>query len=140
MESSTKSSALLEMVKRARPGAFIDARLSIEPENAIVYRTRQPIIDDVIDVPMMQEFGTFRVSAIMSKRTQVGICVRFNDKTQAQVIHGDHASFRLNKLKDNDLGVPKTAMKTNDFLIFDFSSRGALLLKKLVKGRGFGNS
>lgn len=129
---------LLDMVKRTKPGAFIDARLSINPENAIVYRTRQPIIEDIIDVPMMQEFGAFRVSAIMAGRTQVGICVRFNDKTHAEVVQGDHALFRLNKVKDGDLGKAKVAMKTNDYLIFEYSSRGALLLKKLAKGRGYG--
>lgn len=131
-------SQLLEMVKRAKPGAFIDARLSINPESAIVYRTRQPIIEEIIEVPMLQEFGAFRVSAIMAGRTQTGICVRFNDKTAAEVVQGDHASFRLKKLKDLELGLPKTAMKTSDFLIFEFSSRGALLLKKLAKGRGYG--
>lgn len=138
----TKSeTSLLSMVKRALPGSFIDARLAVDPEDAIVYRTRQPLIHDLQEVPMLQEFGAFRVSAIMSGRTQVGICVRFHgDKTIAEAVRGDHAYFRLKKLGDKALGTPSTAMKTNDFLVFEFTSRGALLLKKLNKGRGYGNS
>lgn len=135
------SAKVLSMITRVKPGSFLDARLSHDPENAIVYRTRQPLIDkDTIEVPMLQDFGIFRVSAIMSGRTQVGICVRFSDKIDAKVTQGDHATFKLKKLKDNELGVAKTSMKTSDFLIFELSSRGALVLKKLTKGRGYGTA
>lgn len=138
MLADAKTSTLLDMVKRTRPGQFLDARLSVTPENAIVYRTRQPLISEIIEVPMMQDFGVCRVSAIMCGRTQVGICVRFRDSIVARVTQGDHASFELSRLR-GELGAPRTAMKTNDYLVFDFSSRGALLVKKLTKGRGYGN-
>src|ERR1700740_3265928 len=127
---------LLDLVKRAKPGAFIDARLSVESEDAIVYRTRQPIISDVNKVPMFQDFGIFKVSAMMCGRTQVGICVRFKPDIIAAVTQGDHARFVSPKVV-RDVGEARTAMRTSDFLIFDYSSRGALLLKKLQRGRGY---
>lgn len=129
-------SVVLDLVNKARPGAFIDARIGAYPENAIIYRTRQPLIDpDLIEVPMLQDFGVFAVLAIMSGRTQVGICVRFTPTVIAKVTQGDYATFIAQKVINNP-GIAKTAMKTNDFLIFSFSSRGALLIKKLPHGRG----
>jgi hypothetical protein len=130
-------SHLLEMVKRAKPGTFVDARLSASPENAIVYRARQPLIEDIIEVPMLQDFGIIPVSAIMAGRTQVGVCVRFKDNVVARVTQGNFATFVSDRCRDNP-GETSCAMRTSDFLIFSFSSHGALILKKLTKGRGYG--
>src|ERR1700744_772938 len=129
MLAEVRATSLLDLVKRAKPGAFVDARLSVTPENAVVYRTRQPIIGDVNSVPMFQDFGIFKVSAMMCGRTQVGICVRFNANTKASVVQGDHASFVVHKVL-KDLGEARTAMRTTDYLIFTYASRGALLIKK----------
>lgn len=85
---------------------------------------------------MMTKFGIFKVSAIMSGRTQVGVCVRFRDGITATITQGDHATFVADRVKD--IGVAETVIKTNDFLIFNYSSHKALMLKKLTKGRGYG--
>jgi hypothetical protein len=130
-------SQILKRVRKALPGSFIDARLSADPENSIIFRARQPLVGELSKVPMLQDFGIFDVSAIMAGRTQVAICVTFRDNVTAKVTQGDHASFVSDRVKNN-LGEPYTAMKTNDFLIFGFSSRGALILKKLKNGRGYG--
>jgi hypothetical protein len=130
-------SNLLELVKLAKPGTFVDARLSASPENAIVYRARQPLIEDIIEVPMLQNFGIIPVSAIMAGRTQVGVCVRFSDNMTAKVTQGNFATFVSDRCRGN-LGVATCAMRTPDYLIFSYASRGALLLKKLTKGRGYG--
>ncbi len=128
---------LLKAVSLARPGSFINGALFAQAENAIVYRTRNPIVDELAEIPMMQTFGIFKVSAIMSNRTQVGICVRYGDNVESQIIQGDMATFTTTRAKKN-LGKVNIRMRTNEFIIFDFDSRGALILKKLTRGRGYG--
>lgn len=128
---------LISAIERARPGEFVDGRLLAKPVNAVVYRMRNPMIDELVEIPMMQTFGIFKVSAIMSGRTQVGVCVRFGDNVETKVTQGVFATFSTDRAKKN-LGKATVLMKTSDFLIFGYESRGALTLKKLIKGRGYG--
>lgn len=132
----TVSSYVIEQLRNVLPGAFMDARLLLYPENAVLYRTRQPLVaDTLVSMPLLTDCGAFGVSYIMSGRTQVGICIAFPEGASARIVAGDHAAFRMTSgvAGRTPIGEALVAVKTQDFVLMGYQTRNALLLKKVTR-------